>query len=272
MFLSKIYRFAYILFIAFILLASCSDNKEKEAQTYLNEVKQMYAEGNYEAAKERLQKIDTFFPKAIKQRKEGYALLQEVRKGINDKQIVVSDSLSAIYTLQIEDLKKSFRFSKNAEYQSKGVYIPKNDPHSSNTLRSGVIENGNMYIESVYTGSQKHSRLKVSTDGKTFAMTNDEYGDGLNYRLGGTEIIRFTRISANDVFDFIYNNRDKPIKVSLEGTNNITYNLSKESLASICLSYQLADAMLKLEKAQEAKLTAILLNEHLQEEKAKSGL
>lgn len=259
-----------ILSIALVLLFPSCSEKDKDAQSYLDNAKELFQNGNLEAAQQKLDSIGTYYPKAIKQRKEAWTLLQDVRKGINDKTIKECDSLLSVYQLQLEDLKKQFTLVQNKKYQDKGTYIPKNDPAFagfSTNLRSGVIEDGNMYIESTYIGGQQHNSLKLSTEDNKSVETQPETGDGLNYRFNGIETIRFTKITENGIFDFIIENQNQAITVTLQGGNTNKYLLSNQSKKSIILSYELSKLMKQIEETQKAKYKAITLNDYLKETK-----
>ncbi|MFV0467981.1 MAG: hypothetical protein ACK5MK_03520 [Dysgonomonas sp.] len=256
-------------FTIVFMFASCGQKqKDSQAQTWLNDANELYKNGLLDGAKQKLASIDSIYPNAFKQRKEGLVLLQKIRKQQNDLVIAHSDSILTVLQPKLEELKKQFIFQKDAKYQIKGVFVPKNDPSLSGNatgLRSGVIEGNNIFIESVYLGGQRHASMKLTTkDGKS-SETKNETGDGLNYRSGNVEIIRFTKMTENGIVKFISENRNIPITVTLQGKQSTSYLLSNASKLSIKKSLQLSDLMTEIENAQIARYKAISLNDYLKE-------
>lgn len=253
---------------AFVLVSCTQKQKDNQAQTWLNDANELYKNGKLDEAKQKLTSIDSIYPNAFKQRNEGLALLQKIRKQQNDLIITRSNSVLAILQPKLEELKKQFIFQKDSKYQIKGVFVPKNDPSLSGNatgLRSGVIEGNNLFIESVYVGAQKHTSVKLSTkDGKS-AETKNEAGDGLNYRSGNLEIIRFTKMTDNGIVKFISENRNVPITVTLQGKQATSYMLSNAAKLSVEKSLELSELMTDIENAQIARYKAISLNDYLKE-------
>ncbi|NDW08049.1 hypothetical protein [Dysgonomonas sp. 520] len=252
-----------------ILLVSFSSCKEenKEAQNLLSSATAAYENNDLAKAKQLIDSIESNHPRAINERKQAYILLQKVRKGENDVEIKRCDSLLSMLQPQLDEMKKQFAIQQNKKYQDKGMYVPKIDPSfsgNSTGLRSGVMEDGDLILESVYNGGGKHAIVIVNTKDGNFAETKEEYGDGLNYRLGGTEIIRYTPMMENGVAKFIFDNQDQVITVSLRGQHTASYVLSNTSKNSIVQSYKLATLMKDIEDAKTSKEKAILRNQYLE--------
>lgn len=256
-------------FTIVFMFASCGQKqKDSQAQTWLNDANELYKNGLLDEAKQKLASIDSIYPNAFKQRKEGLVLLQKIRKQQNDLVITHSDSILSVLQPKLEELKKQFIFQKDTKYQIKGVFVPKNDPSLSGNatgLRSGVIEGNNIFIESVYLGGQRHTSVKLTTKDGKLSETKNETGDGLNYRSGNVEIIRFTKMTENGIVKFISENRNIPITVTLQGKQSTSYLLSNASKLSIEKSLQLSDLMTEIENAQIARYKAISLNDYLKE-------
>ncbi|MDH6354138.1 hypothetical protein M2132_000460 [Dysgonomonas sp. PH5-45] len=254
-----------------LLIAGCGD-KNAQAKVLLENAQTAFESGNYEQAKQNLDSLNFNYPKAVEQRKEGMVLLQEIRRAMNDRQIKQCDSLLAIYSPQLEEMKTFFVLQQNKEYQDKGTYVPKGDPALSGFstgLRSGVAEDGTMYVESVFLGGQQHNKLKVMTK-DFFAETLEETGDGLNYRFDDNgryyEIIRFMPNKENGIIRFI-GDTDEKITVQLMGKATSSYTLSAASKQSIAKSQQLSELIQKNDSLQNAKFKALTLNDYLDEKK-----
>lgn len=251
----RIFNKLLVGIICLTALLSCGE-KNREAKLYLEDIRSIYHNGDYETAKLKIDSIQILYPKAFDQIKEGLALLQEVRRSQDMKQIEYCDSLITFINPKIDSLKKNFVYDINKEYQETGRYLPKgasaNPLLTSTTLRSGVNEDGTLFLESVFVGgTQYHDRVNVSTKDGYFAETLPVNGDGLNFRFTDAgkhyEVIKFTGADENRVAQFIYAYSDKPLTATLKGKNTITFTLSGATKKSIADSYLLSTWMLEVD-------------------------
>jgi len=255
--------------VCLIVMASCRDS-HKEAKEYLQDIHNLYNAGKYDLAKQRIDSIQVLYPKAFDQIREGLALLQDVRKAQDKNQITFCDSALAVLTVKIDSVKQNFSFEKDKEYEEYGRFVPKYFPAKSlsgTLLRSGVGEDGYIYIESVYLGSQYHNMLRIQTKDGTFAETLPVDDDGMNFRFSNLgkqyEIIKFSRADENGLSRFIYANADKPLTVTLKGKNTYSYTLTNNSKRAISDSYQLSLLMLQADSLKNVKEVSLARLEYL---------
>ncbi len=258
-----------------IVFFSCQ-KKDERAGLHLNIARKYYHEKEYTKAKQELDSLHRKYPKALEERHAALALLDSVRRGENRQTINRCDSLIALHIPDLEKVKNQFSFQKNKEYQAKGVYIPKESAGDGTitgiTLRPGVEENGNLFLESIFTGeNQKHNRIKVATKDGSYAETLPENGDGLNYRFSNMgkqyEVIRFTETKENGVAKFIFVNSDKPLTITLTGQNKYSYTLSPNVKSAVSKSFQLSTMMHRLDSLKSAKEQAEFFNYELDKKK-----
>lgn len=252
--------YTHVLTTLFIFLLACSSGDDG-AQSHLDAARKYYKQKAFSLATQEIDSIKILYPRAIEQRKAGLALLDSVRRGENAGIIHTCDSLISLFEPKIEDAKKMFVYQRNKQYQETGSYIPREqatDHIVSTTLRSGVLESGQLYIESVFIGTQKHSKLKVSLKDGSFAETHSVTDDGLNYRFStmgkGYEVIRFSGTDENGVGKFIFSNTDKSLTASIGGgTGNYAYTLPQITKSAIAKSYQLSAMMIQLDSLKTEK-------------------
>lgn len=265
------------VFFTIFLMIACSP-KDNGAQTKLETARQLYTAKEYAQAKAEIDSISTLYPKAFEERKAALALLDSVRKGENLQIVEQCDSLIAANEPVLARMKNLFSFQKDKRYQEEGTYIPKESLSggmiSNTTLRSGVGENGVLYLESVFVGGkQKHNKIKVSAKDGSFVQSLPVTDDGVNYRFSNMgkdyEVIRFTGASENGVAKFIFSNMDKALTVALEGQSKATYPLSQGIKNAVSKSYQLSTMMLQLDSLKTAKDMALHRNYYLDNEKGK---
>lgn len=254
--------------------------KDDRAKLHLDAARDFYAQGEYTLAKQEIDSINILYPKAIEERKAALVLLDTVRRGENDYTITICDSLIALYIPQIDKYKLQFSFQRNKEYQETGTFIPKESLTggviAGTTLRSGVGEDGILYLESVFVGGkQKHDRIKVSAKDGSFAESLPVTDDGFLYRFSNMgkdyEIIRFMGDKENGVAKFIYVNLNNPLTLTLEGQSKYSYSLSQTIKSAVSKSYQLSFMMLQLDSLKTAKEKAEFKNYNLNKKKEAAG-
>ena len=228
-----------------------------------------YASNNYESAKAHIDSIKLLYPKAYTEIKEGFTLLQDVRRAENKRNIVFLDSMMEVNYTKLKEVRSKFDFVRDENYQEFGNYIPKLTPSSKpleeNTLRSRVSEKGVLFLESVLSGSNiNHNKIKVSIPDGSYAETLSVTADGLNYKFTTLkrtyEIVRFIGNDENGVSEFIYTFQDSPITLTYMGKSNSTKTLTKTEKVAVSQSYELSSILYEIEdlKYEKGKSEALL--------------
>lgn len=253
--------FLWLAFFALVLFISCS-GKSGNAKAYLTEAELAMNEGNYSLAKLKIDSIKELFPKSFDEINQGFDLMQKVRMAENQRNITYCDSmLTANYQLLTEML-NDFTYVRDPQYQEFGDYVPKSYPlntsFSQNGLRSAVSEKGEMYIESVLSGSSlRHNQIKVATKDGSFAESLPVTTDGLNYRFSTLnttyEIVRFSGSDDNGVAKFIYSFKEEPITLSFIGGRTTSIILPETAKKAISKSFELSTLLLDIEKLKYEK-------------------
>ena len=252
---------SFALFTIAWSLPSCG-SKSNTAKDYLTVAENAYLSGNYESAKSNIDSIKIVHPKAFKEIREGFDLMQDVRKAENKRNIVFIDSMIDSNISKLKELQKNFDFVRDKNYQEFGNYIPKLTPQSStmehDNLRSGVSEKGIIFLESVLSGKKiRHTKIKVSAPDGSYAETLDVTSDGLNYTFTtlnkSYEIVRFFGSDENGVAQFIYTFQDQPIKLTYIGRSNLTITLPKTSKTAISQSFEMSSVLYELEELRFEK-------------------
>lgn len=266
----------YLLIFVFTILANACSKNNKDAEKYLHDIRNLYENGNYDLAKQRIDSIQILYPKAFEQIKEGMVLLQEVRRAQDTRQIAFCDSAVSVLITRIDSLRQYFVYDRDKEYEEMGRFLPKATSSKTLTgtlLRSGVNEDGSLYLESVYIGDQYHNQLKISNKDGDFVETSVVNDDGLNFRFTDMgkqyEIIKFGNSDENGVAKFIYAYQDKPLTVTLQGKNTTSYALSATAKKSITDAYLLSIIMLEMDSLITVKEIARKRLEYLDIKKEK---
>ena len=239
-----------VLWASLVLISCSSDNRE--AKDALSRARQYYAEADYVAATQEIDSLKKSYPKAFDEIKASLSLLDSVRRGENELIIRQCDSMLINTQHGLDSLRKLFHLRFDKKYDEKATYIPK-EGHSSGlirqtTLRSGVVEDGDMFIESIFVGnSKRHYRLKITDKDGNSVQTENETGDGLNYKTTTPattyEIIKFVEAKLNGLPQFIDKNKRRGLTATLEGDARYSYKLPQQVVNSLSQSYRLSSAI-----------------------------
>jgi tetrahydromethanopterin S-methyltransferase subunit F len=106
-------------------------------------------------------------------------LMQQIRTSENQRNIAYCDSMLQVTNAAIEKAMLAFSLQKDPQYQEIGNYIPKLTPSTQlftrNTLRSGVSEDGKIYLESIVVGQNiGHRQVRASLSDGSYAETLPE--------------------------------------------------------------------------------------------------
>lgn len=264
----------YIPLFSIIPLFFACSNENKGAKDMLANARKQYDAKEYTLAQQQLDSIHILFPEAVDERKAAIALLDSLRKDENTQIIAHCDSLITLYEFEADNKKKLFSYQRNEKYQDAGAYIPKESVTSfvnSTNLRSGVEENGKIYLESVYIGGQKHTKITVTTKDGSSAQSREVTDDGFNYQFEsmGTsrEVIKFDYLNENGVAKFIADNKDKPLTLTLGGKATSSYILNQSMKNAIAKSVALSDLMMAIDSLKTKKEEAEFKNYYLENEK-----
>ena len=264
--------------LGLVLLASCGDGGEKEAQKRLQKAEIALQQENFSEAKLQIDSIKVLYPKAFEARKQGIKLMQQVDLKEQGKTLVYLDSMMQVKQAQLDSIKGNFVFEKDTAYQDVGSWFyPTQVVEKSlgrTFLRGQVNELGEMSLTSIYCagGQLNHTSVKVSV-GDTFAetpMTNDSY---TTTDLGRT-IEKADYKVGNDggVTGFIVANADKNIQLTFIGDKTYRTAIQKNDRKAIVEFTELArilSGMEEIRKQQkEANLKIQFVTRKIEEGKA----
>ena len=239
----------YLFFISILLLLFACNKKGIDARAYLENARNFYENADYGSAQKMMDSLKILYPNDFEVRKEGLQLGRLVKRGQQERNRVLCDSLLQIRLAQRDSMKSKFLLEKNPEYDEIGKYYAKSQKLENNLrrsyIRSGVNELGIMELASIYCGAQpiRHTGLKVSDfKGGGYAETEAiPYGGGMNYSFTDlnmtTETVTYVKGKDNGIIQFIYNNMNAPLKAEYTGGNK-KYNIpvsqaDKDALADI---------------------------------------
>ena len=109
--------------LGLVLLASCGDGGEKEAQKRLQKAEIALQQENFSEAKLQIDSIKVLYPKAFEARKQGIKLMQQVDLKEQGKTLVYLDSMMQVKQAQLDSIKGNFVFEKDTAYQDVGSWF-----------------------------------------------------------------------------------------------------------------------------------------------------
>jgi hypothetical protein len=260
----KILKSGSVLLWTILILTGCGE--EKEARQRLEEAKTMYENKAFAAAKSLIDTINLRYSHEIEIRKEALTLMRLAERGECERNVAYCDSLLPIRLEEAEVLKKGFAFEKDTAYNDIGKYIPKMMTIERNVERSyircGVNEEGEMYIASVYFGSNpiNHTGLKFSINDGTLAETPSiPYDGGVNYRFkdmgNTTEVVTYKGEHCKTIAHFVFVIDEKErIKAEYTGGKTFFLYLSDRDKKDIKATYELAMTLSDINAMQKEKI------------------
>jgi hypothetical protein len=260
----KILRSSSVLLLTIPFLAGCGERKE--AGQRLEEAKAMYENKAFAAAKSLIDTINLRYPHEIGVRKEALTLMRLVERGECERNIAYCDSVLPVRLEEAETLKKGFVFERDTAYDDIGKYIRKTMTIERNVERSyircGVNEEGEMYIASIYFGSNpiNHTGLKFSVSDGTLAETPSiPYDGGVNYRFkdmgNTTEVVTYKGENCKTIAYFVFvTDENKRIKAEYTGGKPFSLYLSDNDKKNIKATYELAMVLSEINAMQKEKV------------------
>lgn len=235
-----------LFFVSILLLSFACNKKRIDARVYLENAGVFYDSADYDSAQRMLDSLKILYPDDWEARKESLRLSHLVDLGQQTRNLAYFDSLLQIRSAQRDSMKAYFLFEKNPEYSLTGRYYARSQSLENNLrrsyIRSEVNESGVMELASIYYGAQpiRHTGLKIScSGGREYTETEAiPYDSGMNYSFTDlnmtTETVTYTGGKDNGVIQFIYNNRDIPLKAEYTGGNKkYSIPVSREDKAAL---------------------------------------
>lgn len=246
-------KYVFIGLTSMLLFAGCG-KEAKEAQQRLDHVKELIQENKLEAAKNQIDSLRLLYPKRVEVLRESLALMRQVDIQMSERNIAFIDSLLPIKEHQRDSMMVNFKLEKDTLYQEIGNYVHKNQTIERNVqrsyIRSGVNEEGEMYLGSVFFGSGKlnHTGLEVSTKDNNSAETAMiPYDGGRNYRftdLGNTsEIVTYKGSECESVVKFIFDYQKEQIKATYLGGKSYVIHIANNDKKAIAETYEFATVL-----------------------------
>ena len=259
------------------ILIGCN-NVEKKAAVKLQAAQEAFEQGNYNEAKTQLDSIKILYPKAFETRRAGNALMYDVELAEQQKTVRYLDSLLQQKEAEFNAYKKRLTFEKDAAYQEIGDYIHPSQVIEENTNRSFLRfmadETGVLKMTSIYCGAQHihHNAVKVIAPDGSYVQTPTSKDSYETSNLGKKiEKADFKKENDGGVMEFIYNNRNKALKVSYIGEKPYTTAMSatdRQALTAVHEAAQQLSAISEIKKNIEAAQLKITFIEKKKAQKA----
>lgn len=268
-----------LLFGSFVLFA-CGNDLEKKAGEKLALAQAAFERGDYLQAKQLIDSIKILYPKAFEARKASQKLMEQVV--IKGQGQIIASLDSALQSKQSElaAIVGKYTLEKDTAYQTEGSYlwptqvIEKNMHRSY--LRFQVSEQGVLSMTSIYCGKSNihHYAVKVSApDGSTAETPSSK--DSYETSDLGEKIEKADYKIGEDggVFDFIYANKDKNIRVEYIGDKKFVTTMSATDREALAQTYELSKILSDItrikKELEEANLKVQFVKKKIEFDKKK---
>jgi len=248
-----------------LFFIACSSNK-KQAIVFLDNARKLYEQGECTSAKNNLDSIKKLFPKEFEIQRQGLQLKRQIDIKEQERNLNFCDSMLKVRSAEADTMKSKFLFEKDPKYDDVGKYMDKSQRlearMQSSYIRTTVNELGEILFSSVYYGSRpiQHSQLKVSKVNGEYAETQSiPYDGGLNYSFANegmtTEVVTYTQGRDSGAIQFIYNNKDVPVKAEYLNSGKVVYSLmiSSADKNALAKTFDFAVILSDIEKLKKEK-------------------
>ena len=254
------YKLNFICIFLAVILFSCAEKDSKKAEKLFLEIEQFYSENNFERAKNLIDTLHAKFPRQVEFRRKTDTLSWKMTITEIENELPKIDTLLKNLCAEAEIIAKNFKFIKDEKYQIVGDYEHISMNTAANTgrnyLKPITDEKGNFRFISTLVGQKNNHRalrlsvgdISVETQ-KTPESNFNSYNDfGINY-----ETALFTTETAKDFIQFLMENVDNQIKITLLGEKDFSYNLSKKDAKTFCETFNFSLFLKNISENQTKK-------------------
>ncbi|MDR2791161.1 MAG: hypothetical protein LBB27_00235 [Tannerellaceae bacterium] len=166
------------------------------------------------------------------------------------RNVAFCDSILPLLRSEMEALRGTFSFEKDTAYATSGNYVHRRQTIEHNIgrsyLRSGVTEQGEPFLASVYAGRRpiRHTALRISIPTGLYAQTPDvPFDGGRNYRFEDdglfTEVVTYRGEQCLPLLQFLYENRNAGrLRADYLGGEAYYIHINAKDLSNIASTYQ----------------------------------
>jgi hypothetical protein len=254
------------LLIIVSVLSSCNTklSDKDAANQLLRQAKQLVEKNELNGAKISIDSIHQYYPKELATRKKANTLYNKIVLIEQRRNLAYLDSVVIIAQHESDSAAKNFVFEKDEKYQGVGNYIPLNFRTELNTrrtyLKTYVQENGELYFSSVYYAKKPiyHQSVKVAVGDTYLESPVVGLGDGNNHSFEDEgerwETVIYKGKENTAIVNFIAQNADKKITVTLQGKSNYSFVLQQSDIKSIIESLHLSVFLSDLHRIKKEQI------------------
>lgn len=248
-------KFPTIIFVLLFLIG-CNTKQEqaRQAQALIDRAAELVICGKNNAAKLRLDSVHSLYPKCINQRRAAQSLMDSIVYIEAIQTLNYSDSLLQILLPQVDSILKNFNNEKQSDYENVGRYVHKLLPTNRNIarcfLQAYVSEDFHTILKSYYYGTTiRHQQVALSANDNQITISGTTHS--FNDENSTYEILTANEDEALFALQFIANNADERIKVTLHGEQDYIYYLNSNEKKALLQTYQLAILMNDIHRLEQ---------------------
>ncbi len=234
-----------------VALNSCAPSPEESAQTLVNNAKEAFAANNESKSLTLIDSLHATYPKCVAERRQADTLEWTINRTQINRSLPYLDSMLIARQTEFPELKKHFRFEKDEKYQDVGEFIHYLHRTENNTsrcyLKPYTNEKGDFLLMSYFVAEKatNHNMLTAFIGEMELSTLPAPSSDIHSYDNLGTfhETIMFNNTTTNGLHEFIANNHQEKIKItlSLDGEKNkYIYSIFENERKIFADTYKLA--------------------------------
>lgn len=244
--------FISLLFVLF-WVACHKLTPEEQAILRIQNVRSLIANNQLNQAKMELDSVHVLFRTEVAQRRVAQHLSDSITYIESQRTLRYCDSILILKNEEKAKLRKQFRFEKNDNYETEGSYVFYLLRTESNAercfLQARITESSELILKSTYCGTFpiEHTHAILSNNESSVSGAEISISDAANHSFsdGGKtwEMLHYKNEDALRLLNFISENEENRIKVTLQGKRKYTYTLMQSEKKALEATYHFAVVM-----------------------------
>ncbi len=232
-----------IILLSACLFASCQPSDEELAKGCIERGGLLIAQGEWNAALNTLDSVDTMFPKLVSARREAKFLKDSIGYMQALRSLEYTDSQLLIAEPKLDSLLNLFELQKDEKYQTEGTLLSRRFMSSGNSertfLQASVSEKGQPFVRSVYYGSKPLNHTDLSIAAAEDATTHIT-AIKAPHVFDNHEFLTFEGDNAMELLKFVANHEREKLKVTISGDSQFSYFITAGDATALTQTYELA--------------------------------
>lgn len=234
-----------------LLSAACGKSDESRAKNLYSQAETLANDGKYSEALILLDSMDRSCASAVDMRRKGMSLRPKLIEQVASRQLEVADSIAAIDSYRLDTLSGQIQLVPN---EIENYFVPKAEGHVNVGTESGLhgrmSPDGRIYLIATSPKPIKTVSISVISGNESVSTPSVGYDGERNDRSSGKDVITFIEGECQEVVEFIYLHKDKPLTATFSGDESVSMAITENQKKGIASLFEIS-RLVRERKKQE---------------------